>query len=150
MNITVRRAATTDIAWLLGELKKFSSLIGTKIPMLPEGEQAKSILSYLVDTHVVLVAEKAGERLGFICGVITPHFLNPTIRVLAETFWWVAEEHRGSRAALLLFNAFVEHGKFHADWITMALEALSPVNESCLTKRGFKLQERAFLMEVAS
>jgi hypothetical protein len=149
MNITVRRAATTDIAWLLTELKKFSSFIQTSRPLFEDDASAKAMVEQFVSCYVVFIAERAGIPLGFIGGIVTPHFLNPNIRVLAETFWWVQEEHRGSRAALLLLNAFLEYGKAHADWITMALEALSPVNESCLTKRGFKLQDRAFLMEVA-
>lgn len=146
--IKIRRAQAEDIPWLLVELKKFAEIHDSRASVIDE-ETAPDLIKALVEQQVVFIAEKSGEQLGFIGGVLMPHYFNPKIKVLAETFWWVAEEHRGSRAALLLMKEFVEYGKVHADWITMALEALSPVNEKCLTKRGFKLQERAFLMEVS-
>jgi hypothetical protein len=158
MTITVRRANEGDIPWLLGELKKFSAFAATKLPIFdPETAEAKIL--ELVQKHVVFLAVRKTSvvgsgidlylPIGFIAGAIIPHFFNPKLTVFSELLWWVQEEHRGSRASVLLLNEFTEFGKRHANWITMALESLSPVNSKCLERRGYRLQERSFLLEVA-
>lgn len=76
------------------------------------------------------------------------HPYNPAIRVLTETFWWVTPNARGSRAGLMLLDAFTAYGERNADWIVFTLEHHSPVNERTLTKRGFHLHERSYLREV--
>ncbi len=147
MIISVRRATAEDIPWLLSELKKFSEFMDTRRPLL-DPETAPEIIQGFIETRVVFLAVRGNDRAGFIAGAIVPHFLNPKIRVLSETFFWVCEEFQGSRAALILLNAWTDFGLAHADWVTMAREAKSPMNERCLLKRGYKLQEMAYLLEV--
>lgn len=104
----------------------------------------------MIDRHVVFIADsKDAKPIGFVGGYSIPHPFNPDIKLLSEMFWWVSEEHRGSRAGLMLLNAFTSYGKEHADWVTMAIEHNSPINERALTKRGYKLQERSYLLEVS-
>lgn len=146
--VVVRRATANDIDWILKELKEFSAFYNTKKPLFPEVLHAKSVMLSMIDNHVVFVAERGTELLGFIGGIVTPHFFNPEIKTLAEMFWWVAKEHRGSRAGLLLLNHFISWGEVTADWITVSLETQSPVREQCLTKRGFRCTDRAYLREV--
>jgi hypothetical protein len=150
MGIKVRRAVDGDLEWLLTQLRAFSRFFDSKFDLFGEEDHARKVVTNMVENHVVFVAEDSVKGLlGFIAGYKATHPFNPKIRVLSENFWWVSEEHRGSRAALVLLNAFVEWGKANVDMICMALEAISPVNPDCLAKRGFKLQERAFTMEVA-
>lgn len=146
--INVRRATEQDIPWILTELKKFSAFCATKIPLYPDDVYAGEAMRQHIVNHLVLVAEKSGELLGFVSGILTPHLFNPSINTLTETFWWVKEEHRGSRAGLMLLNEFVEFGKAHCNWILMALETVSPVNERVLTNRGFSLHEKQYILEV--
>lgn len=151
MGITVRPARESDLEWLLGQLKAFSRFFGTKTQLFEEEDTdyARATIGAMVRDHFVLIAERADlTPLGFIAAWKTPHPFKPKLRVLSETFWWVSEEHRGSRAALVLLNAFVEYGRENCDWVCIALEAHSPVNEKCLHKRGFRLQERSYLLEV--
>lgn len=145
----VDRASEKHMDWLIGQLKAFSAIYASKLPLFGDEDYARNALAVLIKDHLVLVAEKNFEPVGFIAGLVTPHFFNPDIRVLSETFWWVAPEHRRSRAGALLLQKFVQWGEMNADWITCALEAHSPVNPDALLKRGFVLQERSFLMEVA-
>lgn len=147
MTISVRRAVPSDADWMLPELKSFSAFYGTKRDIFPDDEFAKSRVKFLIDQHIIFVAEKNGTGIGFIAGLYTPHLFNPALIVLSEQLWWVKESHRGSRAGLMLLNAFTEFGKVNCDWMTMTLEANSPVNDACLKRRGFKLQERQYLME---
>lgn len=146
--ISVRRAKSEDVGYLVAQLKEFSVFFGTRRPLFPTEEFASVSMLGFIENHLVLIAERGGEQIGFIAGMITPHAFNPEIKVLLEMFWWVNELHRGSRAGLLLLEEFTAWGRANVDWILMGLEAKSPVNEKVLTKRGFKLHERSFLLEV--
>lgn len=88
------------------------------------------------------------RTLGLIGGQLAPHPFNPELLVLTELFWWVDPEHRGGRAGAMLLDAFTAYGEEHAHWILFTLEHESPVNDRCLTKRGFALKERCYLREV--
>jgi len=49
---------------------------------------------------------------------------------------------------LMLLEEFTDWGKRNADWISFSLEDKSPVKDTTLTKRGFRLKERSFILEV--
>lgn len=144
----VRPATTGDIPWLTEQLKLFSDFYDTRIPLFESEGFVKDSLRKMVLDHVVLVAEKPEGLIGFIGGFLMPHTFNPKITCLTETFWWVAEEHRQSRAGYLLFKAFSNFGEENADWVLCTLEEKSPVNPNALLKRGYTLKERSFMMEV--
>jgi hypothetical protein len=146
-SVEIRIATTNDLDWALQQLQLFSAFYKTKNPLFGKDEYAKEFLLNLMTNHVFLVAEQDSLPIGLIAGLLTPHFFNPETKVLAELFWWVQEEHRGGRAGYLLFKEFVEIGKQKADWITVALEADSPVSDEAILKRGFTLKEKNFLME---
>jgi hypothetical protein len=149
MHITVRAAAPTDIDWLVTQLRSFSAYFGTKRSLFGDEEFAKDGMRRMMDEHFMRVSERDdGVLTGFISGIITPHLFNPSIRVLTETFWWVAEPFRKTRSSVLLLNSFLSWGEANADWIAFGLEAQTPVKDEALIKRGFHLQERSFLREV--
>jgi hypothetical protein len=152
MPISVRRASPHDLDWLLTQLKAFSRFFGSRKPLLEDGDEAyaREVLLGMVTQHLVLVAEKDdGTLVGLIGGYSSPHPFNPKIRLLAETFWWVDEQHRGSRAGLLLLKRFVEIGKTMADWLSCSLEQNSPVSDRVFTRMGFQPRERSYLLEVS-
>lgn len=160
--ITVRRATSDDVPWLLEQLQAFDQFYGSSRSLFPALDAADAIVSQLVATQPFFLAENADEPIGFIAGALHPHPYNNDLRVLSEMFWWVADEFRGSRAGLALLNAFVafgctkvnddgdpdEHGDAPADWIIMTLEHESPVNPQTLTRRGFRPKETSYLLEV--
>lgn len=146
--IEVVRAKHDDIPWMLSQLQKFSGLVKTQKSLFEDNEETLKRLHLMVDQHVVMIAHDDGLRMGFICGMVWPHFFNPKIKVLAEMFWWVDEAYRNGRAGALLFKEFVAWGEANVDWITMSLEEQSPVNQTSIEKRGFKIYERSFLKEV--
>lgn len=148
MSIEIRRATTDDIPWLLGELRKFAEFFGTKLSLLGNEPMASEGLSIIIRDHYFAIAEHSTfGPVGFISGVLSPHMFNPDIIVLSETFWWVSENHRGTRAGFLLFKDFVKFGEENADWTTCNLESHSPVSDEFMIRNGFKLQERSFLLE---
>lgn len=145
----VRRAQDADLDWLVGQLRAFSTFFGGARPLLEDEGYARFQLLAMIEGHLVLVAEREdGELLGFIAGFVGPHPYNPSLRVLSEAFWWVAEPHRGGHVGAILLEAFVAWGRANVDWVTMALERGSPVKEDSLLRRGFRLQERNYLLEV--
>lgn len=138
-----------DLDWLIGQLKQFSNFFDTRKNLFPSEDHARQGISNLVNNHVCFIADQTDVGpIGFIAGLIGPHLFNPKIRMLTELFWWVDEQFRGGRAGLMLLNHFTDWGKKHCDWIVMSIETHSPVNTKCLSKRGFKLKEQSYLMEV--
>lgn len=148
MSVKIRQANDTDIEWLSHQLKAFSDFNASKIPLYKK-EYASEFINTMLKRDLCLVAYKDEDtRMGFISGMITNHIYNPEIKMLVEMFWWVDPSYRASRAGLMLLNYFTDIGKDYADWIVFTLEHHSPVNEKSLTKRGFKLRERSYLLEV--
>ena len=149
MSISIRSATLNDIDWILGELKKFADFYDSKKSLYGDESQSKIALSNLIDQHIFLIADKESVGpIGFIAGLISPHLFNQAIKTLSELFWWVTESERLSRAGSMLIDEFLAWGKANADWIFFSLEQNSPVDEKCLLKRGLRLQEKQYLMEV--
>lgn len=149
MGIRVRAGNENDIPWLVSQLREFAAFFGTKRSLFGSEEYVCRALKSMLADHVLVVAMTENEvPVGFIGGVFAPHIMNPEIKYLGETFWWVQEKYRATRAGLMLLDTFVDIGKRKADWITFGLEAKSPVSERHLLKRGFHLHERSYLHEV--
>jgi len=150
MSVRIRRADNDDIEFLLSQLHVFSDFYGTQRKLFPTRKYAAEKLSEFIEKQVVFIAEQQDiGPIGFIAGILFNHIFNPDIRVLAETFWWVQEEYRNSKAGLMLLNTFTDFGKENADWTTIAIETASPINERVLLKRGYKPTERNYLLEVS-
>lgn len=149
-NIWVRMAVEGDLDWLLGELKRFDHFAGTAKSMFPKDvDLLVEKLIGMMKEHVLLIAEKSGARLGFVGGFLLPHLFNSDIYCLQETFWWVCPEHRKTSAGIRLLEAFDEAGRaIGVDWVFFSLMHNSPVNDRCLTKRGYRPQEHYYLKEL--
>lgn len=149
----IRPATLNDIPWLLEQLRDFDRFFGTKHSLLPGRDEAVAILTALITEHVFLVAEKeGGPRVGFIAGSIGPHAFRSALTVLTELFWWVAPPFRGTSAGAQLLLEFEEIGRRRADWVVMSLEertiAEGLVDPTSLERRGYRPQERSYLLEV--
>ena len=146
----IRHAKLKDLDGILADLKDFSAFYNSKFKMYgDDDEYSRKLVSSLIDDHAFFIAETSeGKLAGLICGVFSPHVYNPTIMCLTESFWWVKPAFRKSGAGLLLLNRFIEYGKEHAQWIICTLEDESPVHPVTFYKRGFKLKEQSFLLEV--
>jgi hypothetical protein len=145
----VRQATINDLEWVLKEAENFSKFYGSKISLTADKVYAQKFLSNLIEHHVLFVSHKEdGALTGFIAGFMAPHHFNPAIKTLCELLWWVPEEFRGSRAGAMLLNKFIEYGKANCDWITFVLEDNTPISDKALIKRGFRMKEKSYLMEV--
>ena len=147
MILGIRPATPQDVDWLMSRLERLSLFGLTKKKLFDDSDYTRAGLLNLIDRHVVFLAERDGQVVGFIGGYFVLHPFNPTVKMLSELFWWVDEEHRGCGAGAKLALAFVDHGKAHADWTVFGLSSNTPVKEASILKMGFHLHERCYLME---
>lgn len=149
MQITVRRANEGDLDWVLPQARAFAQFYDSKHSLYMSDEYTRGYFSQLVEKHLFLIADSdLHGPIGFIAGWVSPQPYNPSLTALTEQFWWVAEEHRGSRAGLMLLNEFTAWGKAHCQQVWMTLEDKSPIADRSLSKRGYRLKERNYLLEV--
>lgn len=151
MGIKIRDAKKEDIEAIKPMLEKFSAFYDSKIEVFPNTHEATIILGNLIESHVFIVAEDEESKalVGLVAGFGIRHFLNPSIKILSECFWWVEESHRNGTAGARLLAEFKKRGETGYDWITLSLiENISPIKGEALEKRGFVKKETAFLMEV--
>lgn len=146
----VRTATPADVPWLLEQVVRFDRFYGAQRSLLPPTmDVAEAKLLQLIE-HVFLIAEDVDRgRLGFIAGLVVPHFFSDR-ETLSEILWWVDEPFRGSRAGLMLLNAFVAYGRERSLDVIMTLEDVSPVNPETLLRRGFRAKETNFLLEAVA
>ncbi len=144
----IRAALSSDIAWMSEQLKEFARVYDTLANLLPPTNELKTRLEALIAEHPVLVAEVDGKSVGFIAGLLLPHFLNSLVVQLTELFWWVEEEHRASVGGWLL-EEFVARGReLGAHMVTVSLIAGSEHLSVALEAFGFHLHESNYLMEL--
>jgi hypothetical protein len=143
----IRSAGLSDLDWLMDECVAFSKTYDSKYSLVGNMEYALKFMKNLVQSHLVLISEVNDVPTGFIAGMVQPHHFNPEIMMLSELLWWVKVEHRGGLSGAALLDAFIAWGKEHCDWITFTIEKTTPISDAPLLKRGFRLTEKAYLME---
>jgi len=148
-SVTVRVACEGDISWLLSQIAKLDASVPHKYSLMPESLPVRMrILRNLVANHPFFVAEKSEERLGFVTGIVSPHVLNPELLVCYEALWYVSPRYRKTRAAVMLLDRFTEWCRENVDWVFFSLHWTTEVSGRHLEKRGYRLSESQFLMEV--
>ena len=148
MSIAIRDAKPEDADWIVSRLPALSAMYQTKRPLYEDPIYARDgVLSFIRD-HLFLIGLDGDDRRGFIAGMVSDHFVNPEIRTLTEMLWWVDPGPSQPRVGLALLRGFTEWGRRHADWITFTRLDAHPSGHRALTRLGFRLQERIYLLEV--
>ena len=146
----LRPATHEDIDSIAPMLDGVQELLGTTYALVPkDGEKRRECLKSLIDRYVFIVAEKSGEITGFVCMLLTKHVLNPDILAAYEGLYWVEPKHRGTKVGVVLMDVAVKVCKERGcQWIWWASpkDGIAPAN--ALARRGFKEQERQWLLEV--
>lgn len=150
MPLNIRRGEYKDIPWIVTQLKVFSPYYGTKKSLFGDEEYVAAGLKETMDKHLVLVADKNGQLIGFIIGLVSNHLYNPSIRVLTQLLWWVDESKRFGRAGYMLLKEFVKWGKANCDWIAMGAIGQTQIKPTAFQRMGFKPFEITYLMEVGN
>ena len=148
--IEFRKAKEEDIPQVIEELREFSKFCGGKTPLFQEHNllYTEGVLKKLIKDHVFYGAFVKDKLVGFIAGTLSRHLFNPEIIVLNEVFFWVRPEFRNSKVAKSLLDSYIKYGKINADWVLVGVIDKSTLSGRSLEKRGFKLKEQSYLMEV--
>lgn len=133
---------------MIEELKAFSPFYGTRRQLFGDEAIIAARLTAAIEDHLVLVAHRGDERMGFIVGVVAPHMYNPDITVLCAFLWWVSPQYRCTGAGSALLDTFTAWGKVNADWVILPIGKNCPIKEQSLERRGFALQDKSYLLEV--
>lgn len=153
MNIHIRAPDRHDVPWLAEQMRAFDNFFNGQhslLPSEPGGLEAR-LLGFIdnPDTYPWWIAERRSRGpVGFIGGIMHPHFFNPSLRVLTEMFWWVEPNERNTRAGYRLLQIFTLFGRANADMTVMTLEAESPVHFRTLEHFGYRVKETNFMLEV--
>lgn len=143
----IRLATVDDVEWMFECCKEFAAFYGSKISLAAKPEYGKQFLTEIVEKHFVRIGTRDGVRAGFIAGLVAPHHFNPDIIQLTELLWWVPPMYRHTGIGMQLFDSFMVFGEDHCDWVTFTLEDNSPIKDTFLLKRGFRMKERAYIKE---
>lgn len=97
--------------------------------------------------RIVILALEDDQPIGMIAGV-TSEMLFSRDKIASEMMWWIEPEHRGSRAALQLLDAY----EFWAKKVGAKVVQLSSVDtehadrlDRLYKKRGYYLVERGYI-----
>ena len=148
VDLVIRAALDSDVDWIMSRFRMASEFYGTHHSLYGYDEYVKKNLLDVIENHVFFIAEKKGNRVGYIGGFYSPHFFNPEFISLSQCFWWVDPEHRRGRATKLLLDTFVEFGEEFADWVTISTHSGTDIKDKHFEKRGFHLKEKKFLKEI--
>ena len=146
MSYEVRLAEYGDLKWLLDYAAKRMLTEDVGNPDMYQRGALDNLVLKAMHSETLFVATYAGEPVGVLGGIAVPHYLNPDKNTLAEIMWYVLPEHRQSRGGLLLLRTYAKKAK-EFDYATFSLLAGSPISDRTLSKYGFHLKERSFLME---
>lgn len=103
------------------------------------------IIKKMYEDKTAVVGWVNGERAGCLGGYLAPNLFNPDIATLSELVWWVDPKHRNSRIGAMLLQAYdLLSTTTPAHESTFSLLPSSPIKNSTLEKRGYKVEEQAF------
>lgn len=113
-------------------------------------ESAKRTFLHLVesDDGVLLVADKGG-LVGMAAALCFPHYMNHSIKVAQELFWWVDQEQRGGTTGVRLLSALELWAKAKGcTTLTMVCLPIESPAEAIYARTGYRPLERSYLKRV--
>lgn len=146
---TVRPATRYDLSEIASWLPHIAKTKRLWRQLLPDPEDVwLTLLDWLKsDRYFVFVAERDARMVGFLAGVVTPHVFNPNVRVTGVLLWYVAPRARGSRAAKLLLETYLDQAASGENTIVTFSHTAGAVSPRSLERMGLRLTEHAYLLE---
>lgn len=139
----LRQATREDIPQCLAKAKSFITLY--EDDKLFDMKTIVFLFLTLIDNGIFLVCEKDGNICGGFGAVIVPHYFNASLLIGSEVFWWVDEDVRTGKPALLLFNGFLKEAETKKlNLVSISKLYNSNLKDEFLEKRGFVIKEKGF------
>lgn len=148
MTYTIKPVTQADHKWVVNEAAKEMLMDEVNRPELYNPLQLNLLLKKVISDGTGLICWKGGERVGLVCGIKTPHFLNPSHVTLTELIWYIKPSHRRTRATVLLLRGFKELVTQHADEGIFTLMMDTEISNESMSKFGFKPLERNFSIRI--
>lgn len=150
----IRLAEDNDINSILDIAEKFYVHSGfDKIGFTVDRDGFYNYCSILMrlPNSIIMVLEEEGKVIGSISGILHPLYLNPSVLMITENWWWVDPEYRDGRGGIKLEKELIRWGKEKgADKIIMSTSH-SPKEESLKNyyiKMGYTYLESHFIKEI--
>lgn len=142
---TVELLTNRDIKWAIEVAGKNMVTQELGRPELYNRERFLELTNIMVRDNSAFIAKKNGAPVGCIGALLSPNLFNPKFTTLAEILWYVVPAARNTRVGALLLNEYQKLCDEVADEATLCLQTTTQVNNESLQKRGWKLQETAFI-----
>lgn len=145
----LRLATLADIPTLLRFAKNFhkvSPYRGMRFDSRKGEEFLKGVILGAQSEGIVLVALKDTNPIGMLVGASREPVFTSS-KVAMELGWWIEPEHRMSRAALLIYNAYEDWAfRIGCSHVQGAyLPGVSPELDEFYKKRGYVQVESSYL-----
>ena len=138
-------ATQEDIEELVAMAMKF--IMSTAYAPYASEEQMRNIITNVVtgDQREKIALLKSGE--GMLIGITTPALFGPHM-LASELAWYVDPEKRGNKVGVELVEAFEYWAKNVAGCSLISLTAIDDKVGKFYEKRGYKLYEQAYMLEL--
>ena len=146
--MNVRLATAADIPALVEMGARFHAFSADPVPYCRDSAALSA--QGLLQMGFALIAERDGEAVGMIGVAVVPLFFNARTQLAQELMWWVADDARGTGAALALLRAAEDEARARgAGRLQMIALANSPDHVALIyTRLGFRHCETAYVKEL--
>ena len=144
----VRLANLDDLPRIVDMGERFHAFSGDTVSYCRDTALASA--TGLMSMGFVLIAEVDGVPVGMIGVAVIPLFFNARVKLAQELMWWVADDARGTGAALALLRTAESEARARgANRLQMIALANSPTHVARIyTRLGFRHCETAFVKEL--
>ena len=147
--LTIRRATIDDVEVLTHMSRQFHNFAPHAAMINATDTELEAAIHALMEHGCVFVADLGGVVVAMLGAIINPIWFCPRVKMAHELAWWVNEEARGSRAAILLVKAYEAWAKEQGATVeTMSDLMVNTTVERMLTRMGFQASERTYAKEL--
>jgi L-amino acid N-acyltransferase YncA len=148
--ITGRNATHEDIPAIVEMSRKFYATTNYAALAPMDDDQVATIAAMLIDTGVMLLAERDGKVVGMIGLALMPFTFNPALTIAAEVVWWVDPEHQDCGIGRYLLDNAGHAAKRHGAHIVqmMALATSPPQAGKLYEHLGYAHSETSYTKRI--
>ena len=146
----IRQATIDDLGVIVRMSEQFYATTHYSHWAVFNAETVESLASNLIENHVMLCAEVAGEVVGMAGLVVAPFMFNNDVTAAYEVVWWVNPEAQGSGIGMELLAAIEPACKAKGcTAIQMVMMANSPPKAAAIYERfGYGHSETSYTKEL--
>lgn len=129
------------LKFMLNECPKLAAIYGDKFDW-----KNFSLKSYAERGGIFWIARLDGEPVGFLMASLGRSIFDPNVTILFQDSLYVS--CKGTRAAHMLLNEFIDFGKQNANHIITCLTPYTNIKRRSVERLGFSKLEELYRMEI--